>query len=485
MDVADRGNLEPAKAPDPAPARKCAPKVKRLNLSAFLAEERVVQLKSRSKERAFEEMAAVLAPAVPGYSPQQILQALLEREEVANTWVGPGLAIPHARLPLEPGHFILAVGRSPKGVDYSSSDKGLVDLMMVILAPDEDEQAFLCMLAAVADLLKNEDTHRALLTAPTAPQVMRLVSGRRRPRTGKSDDPRNSRSNKVLRHARRLAQETGCEALFVFGDPIRNRLPHDWADLERQLILVSAADIPAELTGKLRGHIRLPAADLTRFGQINLAVLIALSRGLVTSQHMVAYVTGNATTGALDSICLLDIDREYNMFFRPEDHGFLPPDLKPEVLERVLNIAYDLSEEGREGKSVGALLVLGDDEAVTERSRQMVLNPFRGYLEEELNVLDPSLEETIKEYSTIDGAFIIRGDGVLLAAGAYLKPGRPVKDLPSGLGARHQAAASITASTAALAITISESTGKVTLFRNGQILLHLERYRRPTHASDE
>ncbi|MBI4870410.1 MAG: PTS sugar transporter subunit IIA [Candidatus Riflebacteria bacterium] len=447
-------------------------------LTSFLSEDRVLWLKSRTKERAFEELAAALARSVPAFKPEQILAALLEREEVANTWVAPGLAIPHARLPLEPGRFVLAVGCSERGVDYSSSDKGLVHLMMVILAPDTDEQGFLSVLAAAAELLENDETRRALLKARTSHQVLRVLTGRRTPRRARVRHV--TRTKVVLRHGRRLARETGCAAVFLYSDPVENSLPEDWAGMGHDVILVSAGQIPEALAGKIRGHIRLPAADLTRFGQINLAILIALSRGHVTPKDLVAYVTGNSKSGTLDSICLIDIDREYNMFFRPEAHGFLPPDLKPEVLERVLNIAYDLSAEGREGKPVGALFVLGDSDGVAERSRQMVLNPFRGYQEEELNVIDPSLEETIKEYSTIDGAFIIKGDGVLLAAGAYLKPGRPVKDLPSGLGARHQAAASITASTGALAIAISESTGRVTLFRNGQILLTLDRERRPS-----
>lgn len=449
----------------------------RPDLSPYLTAERILTLKSKNKERAFEELADGLAPAASQFSPEEIRKALLEREEVANTWVAPGLAIPHARLPLEPGRFILGVARSQKGVEYSSAEKGLVHLMVVILAPDTDEQGFLAVLGAVAELLKDDAKHQALLDAETPEQVLRIVAGRRIP--GRRAAPRAlTQTEAILTHARKLAWETRCAAIFLFGDPVESRLPDDWPDMERQLILVSAGPMPPGLTLRVKGHIQLPAADLTRFGQVNLVILLALSRGLITSRDLVAYVTGNAKSGRLDSICLIDVDREYNMFFRPEAHGFLPPDLKPEILERVLTIAADLAEEGREGKPVGALFVLGDDEAVGERSRQMVLNPFRGYLEEELNVLDPSLEETIKEFSTIDGAFLIRGDGVLLSAGAYLKPGRPVKELPAGLGARHQAAASITASTSALAIALSESTGKVTLFRNGGILLELDRYRR-------
>ena len=78
-----------------------------------------------------------------------------------------------------------------------------------------------------------------------------------------------------------------------------------------------------------------------------------------------------------------------------------------------------------------------------------MINPFHGYPESERNILDPRLEETIKEFSAIDGAFIVRGDGVILAAGRYLAPrGKLDPPLPHGLGTRHEAAASITAMSA-------------------------------------
>ena len=67
------------------------------------------------------------------------------------------------------------------------------------------------------------------------------------------------------------------------------------------------------------------------------------------------------------------------------------------------------------------------------QSHQLVINPFHGYPEAERNVLDPRLEETIKEFSAIDGAFIIRGDGVILSAGRYLAPqGKLDEPLPAG-----------------------------------------------------
>jgi DNA integrity scanning protein DisA with diadenylate cyclase activity len=85
------------------------------------------------------------------------------------------------------------------------------------------------------------------------------------------------------------------------------------------------------------------------------------------------------------------------------------------------------------------------------------------------------LEETIKEFATIDGAFIVRGDGVVLAAGVQLQA-KPSKllDLPAGLGTRHAAAAAITGSTSSVAFAISQSTRTVTVFKSGRILTQIQ-----------
>jgi DNA integrity scanning protein DisA with diadenylate cyclase activity len=153
----------------------------------------------------------------------------------------------------------------------------------------------------------------------------------------------------------------------------------------------------------------------------------------------------------------------------------LPQDVRPEVFERAVTLASHLAAEGREGRPVGTLFVLGDSDRVLDQSRPLVLNPFMGYAESERNLLDPELEETIKEFSALDGAFVIRGDGVVLAAGTQLLPTMPHDRLPGGLGTRHGAAAGITACSESIALCISQSTGTVSVFRSGKLVTDIQR----------
>jgi diadenylate cyclase len=105
----------------------------------------------------------------------------------------------------------------------------------------------------------------------------------------------------------------------------------------------------------------------------------------------------------------------------------------------------------------------------------MIMNPFQGYPEDDRNILNPDLEETIKEYSSIDGAFVIRSNGVIITAGRHLSAALESKDFPSGLGSRHIAAAGITNLTKAVTIVVSQSTGDVTVFKNGRLFVTIEK----------
>ena len=147
-----------------------------------------------------------------------------------------------------------------------------------------------------------------------------------------------------------------------------------------------------------------------------------------------------------------------------------------EVFEAVLNLAVELANQGREGKPVGATFVIGDYEKVMQFSRQTIFNPFRGYPEDERNILNPQLCETVKEFSVLDGAFVISEDGVVMCAGRHLSAALDsTVDLPRGLGSRHVAAAGITSVTEAVAIVISESTGDVRIFKDGAIFMEIEK----------
>jgi DNA integrity scanning protein DisA with diadenylate cyclase activity len=150
-----------------------------------------------------------------------------------------------------------------------------------------------------------------------------------------------------------------------------------------------------------------------------------------------------------------------------------------ETLKTVVDLAVDIGREGREGKPVGTLFVVGDHRKVLSYCRPMGFDPMRGYSRAERFLGDAKVREGIKEIAQLDGAFVVSSDGHVVAGAQQINAPRSTDlSLPKGFGARHWAAAEITRATSAVAITVSESTGTVRLFQNGEIMLRIEPFRR-------
>ena len=221
--------------------------------------------------------------------------------------------------------------------------------------------------------------------------------------------------------------------------------------------------------------LRIPDLPLGRINQIKMAIIQALSKGLVQKGDKWVCLSGMHQSKALDNLLILEFGKEFELL-SSSDLPVISEIVRPEVFETVLNLALEISAEGKEGrKSVGTIFVLGRHDEVFKFSHPMVINPFQGYPEQERNILDHRLKETVKEFSSIDGAFIFREDGVILAAGRHLDASGENIEIPLGLGSRHRAAAGITRLTDALAIVVSEETGGVRIFHHGKIFMEIEK----------
>jgi DNA integrity scanning protein DisA with diadenylate cyclase activity len=144
---------------------------------------------------------------------------------------------------------------------------------------------------------------------------------------------------------------------------------------------------------------------------------------------------------------------------------------EPPVIRNVLEVAVELGKKGQKGKPVGALFVVGDAGKVMNKSRPLSYNPFE---KSHVHVGDPIVNVMLKEFSRLDGAFVISDSGKIVSAYRYLEPSAEGVDIPKGLGARHMAAGAITRDTNAVAIVLSESDGLVRAFKGGELILELD-----------
>jgi diadenylate cyclase len=140
-----------------------------------------------------------------------------------------------------------------------------------------------------------------------------------------------------------------------------------------------------------------------------------------------------------------------------------------QVLEQTISLAVEIAREGREGRKIGTLFVVGDSGEVTKRSKPLILDPLHGHPEESKQIEDPDTRETIKELAQLDGAFLVSNTGVVLSAARYIDAASNSLDLPLGLGSRHMAGASISLQTNAVAVVVSESS-MVRMFDDGELV---------------
>jgi diadenylate cyclase len=141
----------------------------------------------------------------------------------------------------------------------------------------------------------------------------------------------------------------------------------------------------------------------------------------------------------------------------------------PDVLEPLIRLAVEIAREGREGRRIGTLFMLGDADAVLARSRPLILDPLSGHPESSRHITNLNLRGTIKELAQLDGGFVVSRDGIVLSACRYLDAATAQADVPLGLGSRHIAAANMSAVTNSVGIVVSESS-VVRLFCHGHLV---------------
>ena len=87
---------------------------------------------------------------------------------------------------------------------------------------------------------------------------------------------------------------------------------------------------------------------------------------------------------------------------------------------------------------------------------------------------NPKIRRMLTELAKLDGAFIVRGDGLIRTAGAFLIAPKVQAKIPAGLGTRHATAAAVTACSHATAVVVSATDGFVRVFSGGQLALEID-----------
>ncbi|ELY49273.1 diadenylate cyclase DacZ [Natronolimnohabitans innermongolicus] len=254
---------------------------------------------------------------------------------------------------------------------------------------------------------------------------------------------------------------TSVDAVFLFSPS--GSFYERFADVDDLDVIV----VGTENTVNGETFVELPLAFDDVKERIRFGIEGALEQNVIEDGDELVCTTSVFSDGT-DTISRVRADAEthtgiYDLFVKSR--------AEPEVIKAVLELAIELGKKGQKGKPVGALFVVGDAGKVMNKSRPLSYNPFE---KSHVHVGDPIVNVMLKEFSRLDGAFVISDAGKIVSAYRYLEPSAEGVDIPKGLGARHMAGGAITRDTNAITIVLSESDGLVRAFKAGELILEVD-----------
>lgn len=229
--------------------------------------------------------------------------------------------------------------------------------------------------------------------------------------------------------------------------------------------------------------VLLNIPDSPVYERLTQALLESVADDLLAPGASVVALYSGFEVDTIDSISVINLNEHLGRL-TVHDLRQLETRVPLDILKTTVDLAVEIGREGREGKPVGTLFVVGDHKKVMRHCHPLGFDPVRGYSVEERQLEDPKVRESVKEIAQLDGAFIVSAEGVIVAACQYISAPAAEITLSKGLGARHWAAAAISRATSAVAITVSESNGTVRLFQNGEVMLRIEPFRRAMKWKD-
>ena len=204
----------------------------------------------------------------------------------------------------------------------------------------------------------------------------------------------------LIEYAFALARSREVTTLLVQGDRLRDaRLVNRLRDTERIIWLVSDAEKGAEYVSSGDSIVVSPATDAARIAQILFALFTSLLDGAIEPQDRVVCLSG---VRHLDTILMTRPERHFPWLRHTA--GDVRKAVSTRTFARVLQLALRFAHEGREGKPIGTIFVVGMEDELEPHLRRLILNPLAGHPKREQNVFDTDLVETLRELSALDGA---------------------------------------------------------------------------------
>ncbi len=146
-----------------------------MDISAILSEEMVFPRIEVETKRQFFKKAAEIVASFAKLDENKVFEALWERENLGTTGYGDGVAVPHARIS-GVDKVIAVFMRLNKAIDFEAHDGKDVDLLAVIVTPEQSGEDHLKALSMFSSVLRNENARTKLRQAKNAHEIYSILN---------------------------------------------------------------------------------------------------------------------------------------------------------------------------------------------------------------------------------------------------------------------------------------------------------------------
>ena len=146
-----------------------------MNINDMLSNDAfLMNFDGTSKKQVLEELSK-LAETKLGINSRTLLENLTKREKLGSTAVGNGIAIPHANVATIDKPFVF-VSTLVNGLDFNSTDDQPVDIIFLLIAPDNKGSEHLQALALISRLLRNKELTIKLRGCKSSESALAVIS---------------------------------------------------------------------------------------------------------------------------------------------------------------------------------------------------------------------------------------------------------------------------------------------------------------------
>ncbi len=297
----------------------------------------------------------------------------------------------------------------------------------------------------------------------------------------------------MVETAIQLAQSSAADAVFLLLDDGAHRAGFadgqrfQWLKSKLNQVMIVVVGHSTEMLQWATEHdiprIKLENPEAIIHDRLTQAILDGVAAEYLRPGANVVAVYSGFSVDQFDSISVVQLTKHLGRL-TARDLQKLETKVPLDTLKRVVEVAVEIGREGREGKPVGTMIIVGDHRRVLEQSQPVGFDPMKGYPRRERNLKDSRVVEGIKEIAQLDGAFVIAADGTVESCCRIIDTAPVELTMTTGLGSRHYAGAAISKNTEAIAVIVSESSGTVRIFQNGEVVLRIEPMRRAMKWND-